>query len=71
MRLDFEVVPVAKHFGVPRGRCASLVVLIGEQVVGDFSRHARRGDHDALVVPGEELAVDAGLGVEALRVGEG
>ena len=69
--LDLEEVAVAEHIGVPRSGSASLIVLVGEQVVRDLAGHAGGGDDDAFAVLGEELAVHARLGVEAFRVGEG
>ena len=47
-----------------------LIVFVGEQVVRDLAGHARGRDDDAFVVFGEQLPIDAGLGVEAFRVGE-
>ena len=71
VRLHLEVVPIAKDVGVPRSRRASLIVLVGEEVVRDLAGHAGGGDDDAFAVFGEELAVHPRLGVESLRVGEG
>ena len=70
VRLDLEVISIAKDIGVPRSRGSSLVVLVGEKVVRDLAGHAGGRDDDSFVVFGEQLAVHARLGVEPFRVGE-
>ncbi len=70
VRLDLEVVAVLEDVRVPARRLARRSLVVGHEVLGDLAGQARRGDDDPLVVLREQLAVDAGLGVEALGVGQ-
>jgi hypothetical protein len=70
MGLHFQEIPVGKGVRVPaRGRLCVLVPPFHE-VGGHLAREAGRGDDQSLGVLGEQLPVDARLGVEALRVRE-
>jgi hypothetical protein len=69
--LDLEIITVTEDIGVPGSSGASLVVLVGQEVMRNLARHARGRDDDSLVVLCEQLPVHAGLRVEAFRVGEG
>ena len=68
--LDLEVVAVLEDVGVPFSRLAGVVVAVVQQVGGHLAGHARRGDDDPLAILGEDFAVDAGLAVESLGIGE-
>ena len=70
VRLDFEIVAVRKGVRVPERDAPGLFEPAFQQVRGDLPGDARRGDDEPLGVFGEQLAVHAGLGVEALGVRE-
>ena len=69
--LDFEVIAIFKDLGVPGGHGFGIVVAIVEQVLGDLTGHTGGGDDQAGVVASQQLAVYAGLAVEAFGVGKG
>src|SRR5205814_5840844 len=48
-------------------RFARLVVFVGLEMTRDLTGQARRRHDDAFVVLGQQLAIDAWLGVKALR----
>src|SRR5437867_9502361 len=70
VRLNLEIVPVLEDVSVPGGRLAGRVVIVAQQMSRDLAYHARRRHDDSIAVPGEQLAIDARLRVEALRVRE-
>ena len=69
--LHLQVVAAVEEVGVPLGGLAGAVHVVGHEVAGHLPGQARRGDDDALVVPGQHLPVHAGPVVEALGVPDG
>ena len=70
VRLDLEIVAVREGARVPERDALRLLEASLEQMRRDLSGNARGGDDQPFGVFREELAVHAGLGVEALGVGE-
>jgi len=71
VRLHLEVVAIPEDVGVPRGRFARAGFVARLELLRDLAGEAGRADDEPLAVLRQQLAVDARLGVEALRVGEG
>jgi len=70
VRLDFEVVAILEDVGVPVGGFPRAIEVVRHQMRRDFAGQAGGGDDDPLRVFGEQLAVDARLGIEAFGIGE-
>ena len=69
--LDFEIVAIREGIGIPARDPFRLFEPPFQQVRRDLAGDAGGGDDEPLGILGEELAVDARLRVEALRVREG
>ncbi len=68
--LHLEEVPVLEHLGVPAGSARGPLVVVVQKMGRHLPRHAGRGDHQSLVVQGQELAIYPRLGIKPLGVRE-
>ncbi len=69
--LNLEVIAIGKRAGIELRRLFGPIVSSELEVLRHFARETRAEDDDALVVLREDLVVESGFPVEALRVSAG